>query len=65
MIPDLPLVVWGDGNTDPASAKTVPEEALRTTMPIEMISGGITLRLDATTPAARIAELASALQATR
>lgn len=60
-----PLVVRGDGNTDPASAKTVPEEALRTTMPIEMISGGVTLRLDATTPAARIAELASVLQATR
>lgn len=59
-----PLVVRDEGNIDPVSVKTAPDEAPQTTMPIEMVCGDVTLRLDTATRAVRIAELASALRGT-
>ncbi len=50
-----PLVVFDDPPRPPSSEVDAPSPA------IEIVSGGVSVRLDGTTPATRIAEIARAL----
>ena len=62
VLPDLSGAVFAPVVVEDAAA---PEaSAMAVALPIDLICGGVTLRLDGQTPAARIAEIVGALGAT-